>query len=201
MSAYGQRSGSLLRVTGVCLGAIVLLYGGSLYSRDWRLAVNQAGQPVNVQPLRPTTARPVAMEAVPAGLPAQGAVRTSHVKPEVTRAVSPGPDPQASAPTAATAPSQSEQAGPPSNAPSRVAAAPSRVAAQAEAWRKTANPARSRTQQATRRPPVQYSRLRAQPAAPQQAAWTQGSGTAAASREATFPLTQLIQFFAPGGVH
>src|SRR3712207_3313145 len=61
MSAFHRGLGSFLRLTGFCLGAAALLYGGSLYTRDWRLAVHEAGPPVIAQHLRPARARPPAL--------------------------------------------------------------------------------------------------------------------------------------------
>ena len=105
MSAYHQRSGSPLRVAGFCLLAITLLYGGSFYTRDWRVAVHQAGQPVAEQPIRPMrgAVRPVATEAMPTQLPARVAANAVYAEPEVTGAVPRGPEPGASPPTASMA--------------------------------------------------------------------------------------------------
>ena len=102
MSAYHQRSGSPLRVAGLSLLAITLLYGGSFYTRDWRVAVHQAGQPLAEQLIRPSRGamRPVAIEAMPTQLPARVATQAAHAEPEVTGAVARSPEPVVGPPTA-----------------------------------------------------------------------------------------------------
>ena len=193
MSAHYQASGSRLPAVGFCVAAVVLLYGGSFYTRDWRPVVHQAGQPVAEQGSARSAlvARPTASDAKPAEPPTRFVERTARVEPEVTGAVARVPEPVASPPAAVKAPSGAEQAGAPAEAPSP------RTEAQAQAPRQAANPVRSRTQQQTRRPRVQYARLRVQRAAARQAARVQASRTAAVSQEAPSPLAQLFQFFTP----
>ena len=189
MWAHHDGAGSRLPAVGFCLGAVALLYGGSFYTRDWRPAVHQAGQPVTEQSARPTKAgaRPMAMEAMPSELPARVAVHTVRAEPEVTGALPKGPEPLASPPTAATtAPASSGQAGPSSEAP------PPRVQAQATAPRPAVSPtrvhhARLRTERAARQQRVRYARLRAQPVAWRQTAQVRASKMATASRGAPSP--------------
>src|SRR4051794_34337320 len=86
MSAHLQGSGSRLQVTGLCLGAVALLYSGSFYTRDWRLVVHQAGQPLAEQVLVRSiklAAEPMA-NAKSAEPPARIAERTTRAEPEVT---------------------------------------------------------------------------------------------------------------------
>ena len=193
MSAHYQASGSRLPAVGFCVAAVALLYGGSFYTRDWRPVVHQAGQPVAEQGSARSAlvARPMALDTKPAGPPTRLVELTARVEPEVTGAVARVPEAVASPPAAVKAPSGAEQASAPSGA------SLPRTEAQAEALRQAANPVRSQTQRATRRPRVQYARLRGQRAAARQAARVQASRTAAVSHEAPSPLAQLFQFFTP----
>src|SRR4051812_36388586 len=97
MSTYRQRSGSRLPAAGFCLGAVALLYGGSFYTRDWRLVIHRAGQPVTapVSARSALEARPLSPHVKPSELPARVAVHTARVEPEVTGALPKGPDPLA----------------------------------------------------------------------------------------------------------
>src|SRR5215210_4098939 len=179
MWAHHNGSGSCLRVTGLCLGAFALLYGGSFYTRDWRPVVHQAGQPLGETVSARSTvaaARPLTLDARPAEVPARIAERTTRAEPEVTGAVPRSPEPVASSPTAAKVASPWEQAG-----PSSEALLPR---LQAAAAKPVVHHTRLRTQEAARRPRVQYARLRAQPAAWRQAARVRAPRTAVASHEA-----------------
>jgi hypothetical protein len=218
MSAYDQRSGSPLRVAGFCLLAITLLYGGSFFTRDWRLAVHPAEQPLAEQPIRPARGamRPVATEAMLAPLPARVAAQTGHAEPEVTGAVSRSPEPVVSPPTASSAAatpwvqggSLSAATAAPAPVPSRQAApppeaSPPRVEVQATPRQPAAQPTRVRharlvTEQAARRPRVRYARLRTQPGAWRQASRVRVPSTTVVSREPASPFAQLFQFFNPG---
>ena len=193
MSAHYEGSGSRLPAVGFCLGAVAMLYGGSFYTRDWRPVVHKAGQPVaeQVSARSAFVARPMAPDAKPAEPPSRLVELTARVEPEVTGAVARVPKPVASSPAAVKAPSGAEQASALSDA------SLPRTEAQAEAARQAANPVRSQTQRATRRPRIQYARLRAQRAASRQAARVQASRTAAVSQEAPSPFAQLFQFLTP----
>ena len=217
MSAYHQRSGSPLRVAGICLLTITLLYGGSFYTRDWRLAVHQAGQPVAEQPIRPTkgAVRPVAIEAQPTQLPARVVAQPVPVEPEVTGAVSRGPESIESPPPASLAAatlvgqggSLSAATAPPAPVRSRQAtlsseASPPRVEVQVTPRQPAAQPARVRharllSERAARRPRVQYARLRTQPVAWRQASRVRIPSTTVVSQEPASPLAQLFQLFNP----
>jgi hypothetical protein len=129
LNGYPQ-SGSRLTVTAACLGAVVLLYGGSFFTRDWRApAFHQPGQPLAEQAaLRPIrgAARPMTAEVIPAE-PPRAAVHTTRIEPEVTSALPRGSEPLASSPAAAT----SDRAGPSAETPPpglAQAAAPKPVA-------------------------------------------------------------------------
>ena len=218
MSAYHQRSGSPLRAAGFCLLAITLLYGGSFYTRDWRVAVHKAGQPVAEQLIRPMrgAVRPVATEAMPTQLPARVAANAVHAEPEVTGAVARSPEPGVGPPTAPLAAatpsgqggSLSAATAAPAPVPSRQAtpsseASPPRVEVQATPRQPAAQPtrvhdARLLTERAARRPRVRYARLRVQPVAWRQASRVRVPRTTVVSREPPSPLAQLFQFFNPG---
>jgi hypothetical protein len=218
MSAYHQRSGSPLRVAGLSLLAITLLYGGSFYTRDWRLAVHQAEQPLAEQPIRPSRGamRPVAIEAMPTQLPARVATQAAHAEPEVTGAVSRSPEPVVGPPTAPLAAatpsgqggSLSAATAAPAPVPSRQAtpsseASPPRVEVQATPRQPAAQPTRVRharllTERAARRPRVRYAHLRTQPGAWRQASRVRVPRTTVVSQEPASPFSQLFQFFNPG---
>jgi len=217
MSAYHQRSGSPLRVAGLSLLAITLLYGGSFYTRDWRVAVHQAGQPVAEQPIRPTrgAVRPVATEVMPTQLPARVAANAVYAEPEVTGSVPRGPEPGASPPTASMAATPLGQGGslsaataapapvPTGRATPSLEASPPRSEVQATAPQTMGPPtrvhhARLRAERAARRPRVRYARLRVQPVAWRQASRVRVPRTTVVSREPPSPFAQLFRFFNPG---
>src|SRR5215207_9634916 len=119
MSAHHQGSGSRLRVTGLCFGAVALLYGGSFYTRDWRPALHQAGQRAAEQASLRSTKLPSGPKAnaKPVEPPARVAERTIRAEPEVTGAIPKAPEPLASPLAATKTASTSERSGHSTEAP------------------------------------------------------------------------------------
>src|SRR5215210_2704243 len=104
MWSHHNGSGSRLRVSGFCLGAFALLYGGSFYTRDWRPVVHRAGQAL----AETVSARSTKLAAGPIAFakpaePPRVDERTTHAEPEVTGALPRDPEPLASPPAAAKA--------------------------------------------------------------------------------------------------
>jgi hypothetical protein len=200
-----HRSGSRWRVIAICLGAVALIYGASLFTRDWRApAPQQPGQPLAeqaaVRPIR-GAARAVALETIP-DVTGSVAAAAPRVEPEVTSALPRAAEPPASPPAAAKAAAVTEGA-------ERSAETVPRTQAQAPAAKRTVRHAGVRMTRAASRRRVQHARLRAharlrdarlraQPAAWRQTAKVRGSRIATATPEASSPIAQLFQFLLPG---
>src|SRR5215207_8397891 len=94
-SVQQQRSRSRLKTVGLCLGAFVLLYANSFYTRDWRTVVPNA---------EPTAAeqRPIRSKIVPSTVEAALTDAPVWRDPDVTGSLPKAAEPVAAPPARQT---------------------------------------------------------------------------------------------------